>query len=93
MVLLVFKFPPFLDDYGFEKVHVVTLTVQVLVVKVAFEASLQKLYSFHQRPEPQYRILLNDFWMYLDFNGFLTRITDDFSLKKPSLGSIQDELH
>jgi len=47
------------------------LFVKVLDVKYTFEASLRKLYAFHRRPEPQYRILLSEFWMCLDFNGFV----------------------
>lgn len=46
---------------------------QVLEVKDIFEAHLYELYSLHRRPEQQYSILLTDFWMCLDFNGFLGR--------------------
>ncbi|KAG0584341.1 hypothetical protein KC19_3G204200 [Ceratodon purpureus] len=50
------------DDVVFNK---------VLGVKSIFEEHLQKLYSFHQRPEPQYSVLLSDFWMCLNYNGCL----------------------
>jgi hypothetical protein len=63
--------------------------VQVLDVKYTFEASLRKLYAFHRRPEPQYRILLSEFWMCLDFNGFVAHTC---SQAPPSWPPIQRQL-
>lgn len=65
------------------------LFVKVLDVKYTFEASLRKLYAFHRRPEPQYRILLSEFWMCLNFNGFVAHTC---SQALPSWPLIQTQL-
>jgi hypothetical protein len=41
-------------------------------VKYTFETNLWKKYAFHQWLKSQYQILLNELWMCLDFNGFVT---------------------
>lgn len=42
---------------------------KVLEVKSVFEVHVRKLYSYRRRSEPQYSILLSDFWMCLNYNG------------------------
>lgn len=51
-----------LDEEVFQK---------VLEVKSVFEVHLQEMYSFHQRPDPQFSVILSDFWMCLNYNGCL----------------------
>lgn len=56
--------------------HVLILSIQVHEVKKGFQSSLRQLHSYHMKREPQSCRNLNDLWMDLDYNGFLTAALD-----------------